>query len=81
VPIKSKKELEAKTVPGGSADNLYKDEKKLVGWRDNKAVNMASSVHGAAMDKTCRRNNRVEKRDMQVSRHSLNGITAKEVRR
>jgi hypothetical protein len=42
---------------------------------------MASNVHGVAMDKTCRRYSRVEKRDMQVSRHSLNGITAKEVRR
>jgi hypothetical protein len=67
VPIKAKKELENKSVPRGTADILYSKDQVLVGWKDNKAVYMASNVHGASMDKTCRRYNRVEKRDIQVS--------------
>ena len=66
MPIKSKKELEAKAVARGTADILYKDDQVLVGWKDNKAVYMASNIHGADMDKTCRRYSRVEKRDVQV---------------
>lgn len=50
----------------GTADILYKDDIVLVGWKDNKAVYMASNVHGANMNKSCRRYSRTEKRDIQV---------------
>jgi hypothetical protein len=66
VPIKSKKELEHKAIPRGTTDILYRKDQVLVGWKDNKAVYMASNVHGAKMDRCCRRYNRVEKRDIQV---------------
>jgi DNA excision repair protein ERCC-6 len=66
VPIKGKKELEKKAVPRGTADVLYQADQVLVAWKDNKAVYMASNIHGADMEKTCRRYSRVEKREIQV---------------
>jgi len=66
VPIKGKKELEKKAVPRGTADVIYQADRVLVAWKDNKAVFMASNIHGADMTKTCRRYSRVEKRDVQV---------------
>lgn len=67
MPIKTKKELEHKTVPRGTSDVLYNYDQVLVGWKDNKAVYMASNVHSAATNKTCRRYSRTEKRELQVS--------------
>jgi hypothetical protein len=66
VPIKPKKELEHKSITRGTADILYNKDQVLVGWKDNKAVYMASNVHGADMDKNCRRYSRVEKKEIQV---------------
>lgn len=66
IPLKSKKELESKTVPRGSSDAVYRDDVVCVGWKDNKAVYMASNKYSADTDKTCRRYSRVERKEIQV---------------
>ena len=52
IPIKSKKELEARAVPRGTMDVVYKEDVVLVGWKDSKAVYMASNKYGAEVKKT-----------------------------
>ena len=66
VPVKTKKEMESKTVPRGTMDVVFKDDVVVVGWKDNKAVYMASNKYSAAANKTCRRYNRQERREVQV---------------
>ena len=66
VPVKNKKELEAKAVQRGTMDVIYNNDVVLVGWKDNKAVYMASNKYDAIADKTCRRYNRVERKEVQV---------------
>ena len=66
IPIKSKKELEARAVPRGTMDVVYKEDVVLVGWKDSKAVYMASNKYGAEVKKTCKRFNRQEKKEVQV---------------
>ena len=66
IPIKKKKDLEAKTVPRGTKDVLYNGDKVLVGWRDSKAVYMASNKFNAATDNNCKRYNRVTKKDVLI---------------
>ena len=38
IPIKSKKELEARAVPRGTTDVVCKEDVVFVGWKDSKAV-------------------------------------------
>ena len=66
IPIKKKKELEPKTVPRGTKDVLYNDDKVLVGWKDSKAVYMASNKFNAATDNNCKSYNRVTKKDVLI---------------
>jgi len=66
IPIKNKKELEHKTVARGTMDVVYRKDQVLVGWKDNKAVYMASNQHGATTTGTCRRFSRVERKHVQV---------------
>jgi hypothetical protein len=72
IPIKTKKELEHSSVSRGTYDVLYKEDLVLVGWKDNKAVYMASNTHGAAVKKTCRRYSRKDKREIMVRNCSSN---------
>lgn len=66
VPVKTKKELDGKTVQRGTMDVVFKSDVVLVGWKDSKAVYMASNKYSATADKTCRRYNRVERKEVQV---------------
>ena len=54
VPVKTKKELDAKAVKWGTMDIVYKNDMVLVCWKDSKVVNMASNKYDATADKTCR---------------------------
>ena len=48
-------------------DTVYRKDQVLVGWKDNKAVYVASNKFGnSTKDSTCRRYNRVEKKYMTL---------------
>jgi len=66
IPVKTKKELEAKSVPRGTHDVVFSGDKVLVGWKDSKAVYMASNKYSAKVTSTCKRYNRQEKKEVQV---------------
>jgi hypothetical protein len=67
VPIIAKKDLEKKDVPRGTSDRLHKGDQTLVAWKDSKAVYMASNMHGASSNNTCKRFDRVQRKSVQVS--------------
>lgn len=71
VPIKTRKELDHKSVARGATDIIYKSDQVLVAWKDNKTVFMASNKYGAETDKTCRRYSRTERKDIQVKNERL----------
>lgn len=66
VPIRGKKDLENKTNPRGTVDVVYSSDQVLVGWKDSKAVYMASNKYGADTDKNCSRFSRTEKKSISV---------------
>ena len=50
--------MEKKDVPRGESQSIYSDDIVLTAWKDNKAVYVASNVHGGNMTGTCKRYNR-----------------------
>lgn len=55
VPIVQKKALEKKTVARGTYKAVFCNDQVLIGWKDNKAVFVASNKHGAGQKSNCNR--------------------------
>ena len=66
VPIITKREMEKKENPRGKVDRLYQDDIELVCWKDNKPVYIASNKFDGTCENSCRRFNRVERKNMQI---------------
>ena len=73
VPIVKKKEVEKKDVARGFSEPLLQQDSVMIVWKDNKAVYMASNIHGDDKSGTCQRFSREKRATIHVQMPTMVG--------